>query len=73
MLRDGTYRKLVFENEIFLVSRIFFSETLISKMDVKMNLRIKTKITAADPEIEFPKKPILQPCELESPFRKRGS
>ena len=40
-----------FENGIFLVSRNFFSWTLISKMGVKMNLMIITKNHAADSDI----------------------
>ena len=42
-------------------------------MDVKMNLKIKTKSNAADPESGFLRKPFLQPFELKSPFRKRES
>ena len=37
----------------------FFSEILISKMSVKMNLRTLTKNFAADQEKEFPTKSIL--------------
>ena len=38
-----------------------------------MNLRIIKESNAADPEIGFPRKPILQPFGLKSPFRKRES
>ena len=48
----GGYWKSAFENEIFLVSTNFFSWILISKMDVKMNLRIITKNLAADSKKE---------------------
>ena len=56
-----SYEFSAFANEIILVSRKFFSEILISKMDVKMNLRIITKNRAADPEIVFLIKSILEP------------
>ena len=46
---------------IFLVLRNFFTSTLISKMAVKINLRIITKNHAADPEIGFLKKSISKP------------
>ena len=49
------------ENEIFLVPRNFFTWFLISKMTVKMNLRITTKNHAADPEIGFLSKSISKP------------
>ena len=39
----------------------FFSRLLISKMGVKMNLRIITKDRAADPEKRFLTKSILTP------------
>ena len=51
----------------------FFSENFISEMGVKMNLRIMTKSYAADPEIGFPTKSILQPFGLMCPFRQFGS
>ena len=46
---------------IFSVPRNFFTRTLISKMAVKMNLRIITKNHAADPEIGFLTKSISKP------------
>ena len=56
---------LVYENQTskikFLVSRSFFAEILISKMGVKMNLRIITKNHAADPKIGFLIKSISKP------------
>ena len=47
-------------NEIILVSRIFSSKILISKMNVKINLRIITNNHEADPEIGFLAKSILK-------------
>ena len=41
------------ENEIFLVSRNFFSLILILKIAVKMNLKLITKNRAADPKKGF--------------------
>ena len=46
---------------MILVSRKFFSEILISKMDVKLKLRLITENRAADPEIGFLIKSILKP------------
>ena len=65
----------VYENRasemIFLVSKNFFARTLISKMAVKMNLRLNliTKNHAADPEIEFLTKSIskLDGCATAMP------
>ena len=51
----------------------FFSEILISKLVVKMNLRIITKNYAADPEIGFVTKSILKPNGRTWPCRQRGS
>ena len=51
----------------------FFSEILISKMVVKMNLRIITKNYAVDPEIEFVTKSNLRPNGRTGPCRQRGS
>ena len=56
-MKIGLRKKLFF----FLVSRNFFSSILISKMGVKMNLRIKRKNHAADPEIGFLTKSISKP------------
>ena len=50
-------RKWIF----FFLPRNFFTWTLISKMAVKMNLRIITKNHAADPEIGFLAKSISKP------------
>ena len=56
---------LVYENRaskmIFLGPRNFLTRNLISKMAVKMNLRIITKNHAADPEIGFLTKSISKP------------
>ena len=49
-----------FENEIFLMSRNFFAWILISKMSVKMNVKITRKNHEADPEIRFLRKSILK-------------
>ena len=46
---------------MILVSRKFFSEILISKMDVKLKLRLITENRAADPEIGFLIKSISKP------------
>ena len=54
-------RKSDFKNEIFLVSRIFFAWILISKMGLKMKLRIITKNSEADSEIRFLTKSISKP------------
>ena len=51
----------------------FFTEIKISKIDVKMNLRIIMKKYTADPERGSPKKSILQPFGLTGLFRQRGS
>ena len=58
-----------FENKIILESKNFILEILISKMGIKMNLRIIRKNYAADPEKGFLVKSILRPFELSSPFR----
>ena len=52
---EKVYKESGFENDIFWCQGIF-SRFLISKMAVKINLRILTKNHAADPEIEFQKK-----------------
>ena len=44
-----------------------------SKMNVKMNLRIRTKNHAADSQIGSPLKSILEPIGLTSPTREPGS
>ena len=49
-----------------------FSEIFISKISGKMNLGIITKNYAADLEIGFPTKSILQPFEFTSSFRQRS-
>ena len=46
---------------IFLVSRDFFTRILISKMGLKMNLRIITKSHEPDPKIGFLTKSISKP------------
>ena len=71
--RDYLFRlqgleKSAFENEIVFVQKNFL-EMLISKMDVKMNSRVKTKTYATDQEIWFPTKSILNPFELTSQCR----
>ena len=43
------------------MSRNFFPRLLISKMGVKMNLRIRTKYHATDPEKRLLRKSILKP------------
>ena len=50
-----------FGNEIFLVPKNFLSKMFISKMSVKINLRIITKNHAADSEIWFLTKSISKP------------
>ena len=52
----------------FLVPRNFFTGNMISKMAVKMNLRIITKNHAADPEKDFFKKSILKPFGRAKPM-----
>ena len=47
----------LFENQIILVSKNFFTGIFISKMDVKINLSIITKNHAGDSEKGFLKKP----------------
>ena len=42
-----------FENKIFLVSRNLFARILISKIGIKLNLKIITKSHEADPEKGF--------------------
>ena len=61
IIKSAKIIKSGFENEIFLVSRNFFSWSFISKMGVKMNLRIITKNNAADSEIGFLTKSISRP------------
>ena len=51
---------------IFWCQRILF-RNLISKIGAKMNFRRITKKYAADPELGFPTKSILNPVGLESP------
>ena len=58
--------KSALENEIF-------SDILILKMNVKRNLTITTASYAADLEIEFLKKLILQTFGLTCPCRQRRS
>ena len=52
-----------------MLPRNFFTSFLISKMAVKMNLKIITKNHAADPEIGFLTKPISKPdgCATAKP------
>ena len=45
----------------FFGAKEFFSPTLISKIGLKMNLRIIMKTNAADPEIRFLAKSISKP------------
>ena len=51
--------KIGFENYFFL-SRNFFRKFLLSKIDLKINLRIITKNHAADPVIGFLTQTILK-------------
>ena len=51
----------------------FFSVILISKIDEKLNLRIIPRNYAADPEIRFATKSILQPFRSMCPNRQHGS
>ena len=64
-LAGGVSFLLVYENRtskmIFLVSRNLFAWILISKIGVKINLKIITKNHAADPEIGFLTKSISKP------------
>ena len=53
--------KISLRKRIFLVPKNVFSLILISKMGVKLHLRIITKNHAADPEIEFLTKTISKP------------
>ena len=55
------FMKKDFEKEIFLVSSNFFAWILISKIDVKVNLRIITKYHEADSKIGFLTKSISKP------------
>ena len=57
----------------FFGRKEFFSEILISKMDVKMNLKIIMKKYAAYPRIGFNTKSTLKQFELTSLFRQRGN
>ena len=57
-IKIETYKNRPSEMKLFWCQEVFFSEILILKMDVKMNLRIITKNHAADPEKGFPAKSI---------------
>ena len=57
----------------FFSVKEFFSWILISKIDVKLNLRIITKNHAADSKKGPPLKSILEPIGLTSPTRQPGS
>ena len=58
-----------FEKKVILAAKNFILEILISKMGIKMNLRIITKNYAADPEKGFLVKSIFRPFGHSSPFR----
>ena len=53
-ISESLEMKIALRKLIILLSRIFF-KILVSKMGIKMNLRIIMKNYAADPNIEFPK------------------
>ena len=57
----------------FFGAKKFFSCIMISKMGVKMNLRIITKNDATDSKKRGPKKSILEPMGHTSPTRQPGS
>ena len=56
-----------------LLCQGIFSGTLISKMGVKMTLRVQMEKYEADSEIEFPRKFILKLSGLTGSFRQHES
>ena len=70
---NKTLKKIGLRKWNFFGVKEFFPWILISKMDVKMNLRVITKNHAADLKIGSPFKSILEPIALTSPSRQPGS
>ena len=66
---ESSFLTPAFENEIIVI--VFFSNFYL-KSECEMNLRIKMKNDAADPEIGFLEKSISKPFRLTSLFRPRG-